>query len=80
MKRLMLAFIPVVLLFSLGSCKCSVEKAAVSQVESSHKLIATKLLDYVNKDASLDAKAKDDWKKLVESDQRNIDALKKAME
>jgi len=79
-KRIALAFLPVVLIFSLASCKCSVEKAAVTQVENSHKLIAAKLLQYVDKDASLDAKAKDDWKKLVESDQRNIDALKKAME
>jgi hypothetical protein len=79
-KRLLLAFVSVVLLFSLTSCKCSVEKAAVSQVENSHKLIATKLLDYVGKDASLDPKAKNDWKLLIESDQRNIEALKKALE
>lgn len=80
MKRIALAFVSVVLVFSLASCKCSVEKQAVTQVENSHKLIAVKLLQYVDKDASLDAKAKDDWKKLVESDQRNIEALKKAME
>lgn len=80
MKRILSAFIPVILVFSLSSCRCGVEKAAVAQVENSHKLIAAKLLQYVDKDASLDAKAKDDWKKLVESDQRNIDALKKATE
>lgn len=80
MKRIALAFVSVVLVFSLSSCKCSVEKQAVTQVENSHKLIAAKLLQYVDKDASLDAKAKNDWKLLIESDQRNIDALKKAME
>lgn len=80
MKRIALAFVSVVLVFSLASCKCSVEKTAVTQVENSHKLISVKLLKYVDADASLDAKAKDDWHKLVESDQRNIDSLKKAME
>lgn len=80
MKRVALAFVSVALIFSLTSCKCGVEKAAVTQVENSHKLIAAKLLKYVDADASLDAKAKNDWKALVESDQRNIDALKKAME
>lgn len=80
MKRLSIGILSLFLVFSLSACKCAVEKQAVTQVESSHKLIAAKLLDYVAKDAALDAKAKDDWKKLVESDQRNIDALKKAME
>jgi hypothetical protein len=80
MKKLTVALLSCVLALSLSGCKCSVEKAAVSQVEGSHKLISAKLLEYVSKDAALDAKAKDDWKKLVESDQRNIDALKKAME
>lgn len=80
MKKLAIALLSCVLALSLSSCKCSVEKTAVTQVENSHKLIAVKLLKYVDADASLDAKAKDDWHKLVESDQRNIDALKKAME
>lgn len=80
MRKLTLALVSVVFVLSLSACKCTVEKQAVTQVENSHKIIAKKLLEYVAKDASLDAKAKDDWKKLVESDQRNIDALKKAME
>ena len=79
MKKLTLALFSVAIL-SLASCSCSHLQPAVAQVDNSHKLIATKLLQYVDKDASLDAKAKDDWKKLVESDQRNIDALKKATE
>jgi chaperone required for assembly of F1-ATPase len=80
MKRLTLAFASAVLFLALSGCKCSVEKAAVSQVEASHKLIATQLLKYVAADPKLSAKDKDDWVKLVEADQRNIDALKKAME
>lgn len=80
MKRISIAFVSAVLFLSLSGCKCSVEKAAVSQVEASHKLIATQLLKYVAADTKLSEKAKEDWSKLVESDQRNIDALKKAME
>lgn len=80
MNRIKLAIISVVLVVSLSSCKSTVDKQAINQVDSSHKLIAAKLLKYVDADASLDAKAKDDWHKLIDSDQRNIDALKKAAE
>lgn len=80
MRKLSIGILSLVLAFSLSACTCTVEKQAVTQVENSHKLISTQLLKYVEADPKLDAKAKDDWKKLVESDQRNIDALKKAME
>lgn len=80
MKRLVTLALSLALVFSLSSCKCSVERQAVSQVEGSHKLIATQLLKYVDADPKLDAKAKNDWKQMVEADQRNIDSLKKAME
>jgi hypothetical protein len=95
-KKLAIALLSCVLVLSLSSCKCSVEKQAVTQVENTHKKIAAKLLKYVDADEGIagpknagesDAayaerkkKARDDWHKLVESDQRNIDALKKAME
>lgn len=89
MKKLTVALLSCVLALSLSSCKCTAEKAAVDQVENSHKLIAAKLLKYVDADENIAGagatadqkkKARDDWHKLVESDQRNIDALKKAME
>lgn len=80
MKRLALALISCALILALSGCKCSVEKQAVSQVDASHAIIATQLLKYVDADAKLDAAAKADWRKLVESDKRNIDALKKSME
>jgi len=79
-KKIMLAFVSVVLIFSFSGCKCSVEKAAVTQVDGSHKLVSTQLLKYVDADTKLSDKDKSDWHKLVESDQRNMDALKKAME
>jgi hypothetical protein len=79
MKKLILA--PVILLaLSMGACRCTVERQAVEEVERSHGMIATQLLKYVDKDPALDQKAKGDWKGLVESDKRNIEKLKKALE
>ena len=77
MKKLALAI--VLALAALQGCKCAAEKAAVVQVQNSHELVSKKLLEYVDKDASLNAAAKDDWKKLVESDRRNLESLKKAL-
>lgn len=69
----------LVLVLTLASCKCSAERGAVSQVQASHEMIAKKLLEYVDKDVALKPADKDDWKKLVESDRRNIESLKKAL-
>lgn len=89
MKKILLSVVSVVLVFSLSSCKSTVDQQAINQVDSSHKLISAKLLKYVDADAGIAGpgatedqkkKARDDWHKTVESDQRNIDALKKAAE
>lgn len=64
----------------LAACTCPAARKAVDEVDRSHGLISTQLLKYVEKDASLNQAAKDDWKKLVESDKKNIEALKKALE
>lgn len=77
MKKFIL---PVVLFLALTGCKCSVEKQAVTQVESSHKLIAVQLLKYVDADQKLSSKDKADWKALIASDERNVEALKKSLE
>lgn len=79
MRRIAAVFLAAVLAFCLSAC-CTVERRAVEEVDRSHALIATQLLKYVDKDASLSAKDKDDWRKLVESDKRNIERLKKAVE
>ena len=63
---------------SMSACCSTIPRQAVDEVDRSHSLISTQLLKYVEKDAALNAAAKDDWKKLVESDKRNIEALKKA--
>lgn len=79
MKKIFTGLLGLVLAVSLSAC-CTVERQAVDEVDRSHTLIATQLLKYVEKDASLDAKAKKDWKDLVDSDKRNIEKLKKAAE
>jgi hypothetical protein len=63
-----------------GACKCTAEKAAVSRIQATHEKVAKKLLDYVDKDPALKPEDKKDWRLLVESDQRNVEALRKALE
>jgi outer membrane PBP1 activator LpoA protein len=69
----------VLLAVSLTACKCAAEKGAVANVQKSHDLVSKKFLSYVDKDASLSDADKKDWRALVESDQRNIDALRKSL-
>lgn len=65
---------------SMTACSCPAAKKAVDEVDRSHGLISTQLLKYVDKDASLNEAGKKDWRLLVESDKRNIEALKKALD
>ena len=80
MKKLLFAAISLVLVFGLSACKCSAERQAAVEVDNSHTLIATQLLKYVDADPKLSAKDKADWHGLVDSDKRNIEKLKKALE
>lgn len=80
MKKISIAFLSLTLALGLSACKCGVEKQAISEMETSHEIVSKELLKYVGKDPSLNAAAKDDWKKLVESDKRNMEKLKKAVE
>ena len=79
MRKILLAVAAVALL-SAATCQCKAEKAAVSRMEATHERVAKKLLEYVEKDPVLKPADKDDWKKLVESDKRNLDALKRSLE
>jgi len=95
-RKICLSLVGLVLALSLAGCKCSAERAAADEVDRSHAIIAAKLLKYVDADPAVagpknagesDAsyaertkKARDDWHKLVESDKRNIEQLKKALE
>jgi hypothetical protein len=78
-RKLALAFALLAAL-AAGACKCTAEKAAVSRVQATHERVAKKLLEYVDKDPALKPEDKKDWRLLVESDQRNIEALKRALE
>ena len=83
------------LLVLTASCKCAAEKGAVGNVAKSHERIASKLLKYVDADPLIAGaqlpnekpedyearkrSARDDWHKLVESDFRNIESLRKSL-
>lgn len=80
MKRLFIGLFAAIALLSMTSCKCTIERAAISNVSASHDLISAKLLNYVDKDSTLTPADKQDWKLLVEKDKKNIESLKKATE
>lgn len=75
MKMLMAA----VLSLSVVGC-CAVPQKAVQQIEATHDIVLPKYLRYVEQDAALNADQKDDQKKLVESLQRLVDALKEEVD
>lgn len=73
----------------LGSCKFTAEKVALDNVQATHDVIARKYMKYVRADAAAQVAAKkmtdaeaaafiDDEQKLIDSDQRNIAALRKS--
>ena len=87
-RRLALAVLLLAVL-STASCKFSAEKVALDNVQATHDVIAKKYMKYVRDYASSQAAAKkmsdaeaaafvDDEQKLIDSDQRNIDALRKS--
>jgi hypothetical protein len=78
MKKLSVV-VSLLLVLSVSSCKCSAEKAAVSRLEDQQEKIFAKYTIYVAKDANLDAKAKDDELKLLQSLRDITTSLKKSM-
>jgi len=78
-KRLSLAILSIVLVLSLASCKCTAEKAAVVRLEDQHEKLFAKYAVYVAQDSKLDAKAKDDEIKLLQSIRDITAALKRSM-
>lgn len=79
MKKLLL--VPVLIFFvGCSSIDKAVMSRALNEMESTDKLIDAKLLQYVKDDASLDADSKDDWQKLIDSRNRIVSSLKKAVE
>lgn len=75
MRKVLLPVLFVVALLASGCC--AVPKKLVGDIEATHAKMLPKYLKYVDADATLDAAAKDDEKKLAESLQRLVEALKK---
>ncbi|MDD5305484.1 MAG: hypothetical protein PHS14_20480 [Elusimicrobia bacterium] len=74
----------------LASCKCAAEKGAVANVVKTHTLVTARYMKYVKADAAARVAAGkmtqaeaaafvDDEQKLVDSDARNIEALRKSL-
>jgi len=80
MKKISTWVLTLVLVVGLsGCCTSPAKKASVGEVENSHKLIAAALMDYVKKDATLSDKEKARFQTLVDTDNENIQKLKKAL-
>lgn len=71
--------VAVLLVLSLASCKCAAEKAAVGRLEDQQEKIFTKYTVYVASDPKLDAKAKDDELKLLQSLRDITSSLKRSL-
>lgn len=78
MRKLALS-VSLLAALACGACTCTVEKRAVAEVERSHEIVSKKLLEYVDKDPALKPAEKADWKAIVASDKRNLDALRRAL-
>lgn len=78
MKRKLVS-VAVVLVLSLASCKCVAEKAAVARLEEQQEKLFVKYTIYVAKDPNLDAKAKDDEVKLLQSLRDITGSLKRSL-
>jgi ABC-type phosphate/phosphonate transport system substrate-binding protein len=76
-KKIVAASILIVL--ALASCKCSAERAAVSRLEGQQEKLFAKYSAYVNADPKLDAAAKDDERKLLQSLRDITSALKRSL-
>lgn len=78
-KRFGIATLAVTLVLALSSCKCTAEKAAVDRLQDQQEKIFSKYTMYVAKDEKLDAKAKDDELKLLQSLRDIVLALKRSL-
>lgn len=78
MKKKVVA-VAIVLVLSLASCKCTAEKAAVGRLQDQHEKLFTKYTAYVDADPKLDAAAKDDERKLLQSLRDITGSLKRSL-
>lgn len=80
MRKLAFAFSMAVAL-SGAACKCSpAARQAASEIQDTQKLVLPEYRSYVEKDASLDADKRARRKALVDSLERLVEKLRKALE
>jgi len=77
--RMKVVVVALVLVLSLTSCKCSAEKAAVGRLQDQHEKLFVKYAAYVNADPKLNAAAKDDELKLLQSLRDITGSLKRSL-
>lgn len=78
MRKLWIGVLAAVLSASVA-CSCPAARQAAVEVERTNNLISPKFLQYIEADAALKPAEKNDWKGLVDSNKKNIEALKNAL-
>ena len=90
MIRRFLVSVLLLAVVCMTACKCTAEKGAVANVVKTHVQITTRYMKYVKADAAAKVAAGkytqaeadafvDDEQKLVDSDARNIESLRKSL-
>jgi hypothetical protein len=77
--RKKIALVAVVLVLSLAACTCTAEKGAVTRLQDQQEKVFVKYAVYVGQDPKLDAKAKDDEVKLLQSLRDITSSLKRSL-
>ena len=78
-RKISLTALSVVLAVSALSCSCAAEKGATTRLQAQQEQIFTKYSAYVAADPKLDAKAKDDELKLLQSLREITTSLRKSL-
>jgi hypothetical protein len=78
MRKFALGIFLVLIVLS-ASCSCAAEKGATSRLESQQEKVFTKYMAYVSQDPKLDAAAKADETKLLQSLRDIVAALKRSL-
>ena len=79
MRKFSIGILMVVVVL-MTSCKCSAEKAAVDRLQGQQEKIFAKYSAYVAQDPALNAGAKDDELKLLQSVRDIVSSLKRSLE
>ena len=78
-KRIPVAILSVLLVLSLAACQCAAEKGAVTRLQDQQEKLFVKYSAYVAQDPKLDARAKDDELKLLQSLRDITSSLKRSL-